>query len=167
MIPGLSSICHWTVTHTAAPIGLKVMTHERCESVCCSLSPGLAHSLSFQPELPFLLKHSGKVLLPREDPFPAFFSETVLPTAHIFHSGAYSLSKTARSKCHPFSFINSLSEFAQVTCFQLLLSSRESTGGFLHGKSISTAEGLRSSLKHDSWDVPPGKLVLCGSEEAS
>lgn len=164
MIPGLSSICHWTVTHTAAPIGLKVTTHERWESVCCSLSPGLAHSLSFQPpSCPFLPSIVEKCSYPVKILFLHSFQRSlVLPTAHIFLwlPGAYLWVKLPEANVIPFLLSIAFQSLHKWLASQLLLSSRESTGGFLHGKSISTAEGLRSSLKHDSWDVPPGKLVL-------
>ena len=164
MIPGLSSVYHWTVcnSHRSSSKARGHDTREMRVSLLQSVSWPWPFTLLSVFELPFLAKHSGKVLLPHEYPFPTFSSEI----SHISHGSYLSLtsrhtplSKTARSKCHPFSFISSLSEFALVTYFSTAAEQYREHRRILHGKSISTAERLRNSLKHDSWDMQPGKLV--------
>lgn len=67
--------------------------------------------------------------------YPSTLSSEITPTSY---SAWYlcltfrhiPLSKSARSKCHPFSFINSLSELAQVTGFSAAAEQYRSTGRF-------------------------------------
>lgn len=121
----LSSIYHWTVTYAESLVRFKVTRHMRDESqftaVCLLASPTNSHALVFLSVSYSLANHRGMVRLPCEYPSPAFSSESSqtcygswylsLTPRHI------PLSETARSKCHPSSFISSLSGFAQVTCF--------------------------------------------------
>lgn len=159
MIPGLSPIYHWTVTHAEAPIRLKVMTQKRWESVCCSLSPGFAHSLSFQSlSCPF----SPSIV--EQCPYPvnilflhSLQRSLILPMAHIFLwlSGTYLWGKLPEANVILFLLSIAFQILHKWLASQLLLS-RESTGGFY----MERAERLGNSLKHDSQDVHPGKFVL-------
>lgn len=74
------------ITHTEAPVRLKVMTCERWESVCCSLSPDLDHSLSFQSlSCLFLPNIVEKYSYPMNSLFLHSLQRSlILPMARIF-----------------------------------------------------------------------------------
>lgn len=101
-----------------------------------------------------------------EQPFPTVSSEI----SRASHGSWYlsltlrhtPLSETARSKCHPFPFINSLSELAQETCF----SAAERQGKhrrILHGRSISTQRDS-TTLQPQSWGAAPEACAEHGDE---
>lgn len=134
-----------------------------CRSVSWPHSPSLIHS-SFSLWAAFPYQASWKSAAACEQPLPIFSSE-ILRASHgsWYLSLAFRhapLSETAGSKCHPFPFIHSLSEFAQVTCFSAAAVQSRKHRRILHGRSVSTAERLHSSLKPQSWTRSPWKRSM-------